>query len=81
VVGKGSPIGFEIVTFESCAANLFGEEAVFDRMVYVLEEVAVDSRVDARFDPVGIDEQDGDPRLSLGRSCIRRVQARQDGER
>jgi hypothetical protein len=38
-IGERSPVGFEIVTLESGAANLFGEETIFDGMVYVLEEV------------------------------------------
>jgi hypothetical protein len=37
-------------------------------MVYVLEEVAVDSRIDASFRPAGIHQQDGDSRLFGGRS-------------
>jgi hypothetical protein len=72
------PISREIVAFESRPANLFGEQAVFYRMVDVLKEVAVDSRIDARLDSVGIDEKNGDPRLSLGGGCLRTKRARQN---
>ena len=62
------PVGFEIVTLESGAPNLFGEETIFDGMVYVLEEVAVDSRIDASFRSAGIHQQDGNAWLFDGRS-------------
>ena len=67
-IGERLPIGFEIVTLESSTANLFGEKAIFDGMVYVLEEMAVDSRIDAAFRPAGVHQQDGYPRFFGGRS-------------
>ena len=51
-------------------------------MVDVLEEVAVDSRIDARFGPAGIHQQDCDLRLFGGRSGGRaKERASKDGER
>ena len=67
-IGERLPVGLEIVTLESSAANLFGEETIFDGMIYVLEEVAVDSRIDTSLRPAGIHQQDGDSLLFGGRS-------------
>src|SRR5579863_4991985 len=46
LLGDGFPICLEVRPFEAGAADLFGEEAVFDRMVNVLKELAIDTLVD-----------------------------------
>src|SRR5262249_58225541 len=58
------PIGFKVIAFESGAADLLGEEAVFDRVIDVLEKLAVDARVDRDRDPVCIDKENRDPGLA-----------------
>src|ERR1700759_1956556 len=40
------PIGLEVRAFETCATDLFGEETIFDRVIDVFQELAVDAFVD-----------------------------------
>ena len=63
VLCGGVPIDFQVVAFETCPADLFGEEAVLDRVIDVLEELPIDPPIDGRGDPVGVHKQNGDPRL------------------
>lgn len=44
----GFPIGLEIRTLKSRTTDLFGEETIFDRMIDVLQKLAVDAFVDGR---------------------------------
>ena len=74
-VGERRPVCREVLAFEPGALDLLGEESVFDRVVDVLQEVAVDPPVDRCDDPVGIDEQDGDARSALARSSLRGFEA------
>ena len=50
--------GFEVFALEAGAANLFGEKPVLNRMVDVLEELAVYPLVNRSDNPFGIDDQD-----------------------
>ena len=70
-VRERPPVGLEVLALEPEAANLFGEKPVHHRMVDVLEEVAVDPRVDGSHDPFRIDGKDGDSRPTRCRIVAR----------
>jgi hypothetical protein len=72
------PVGLEVLAFEPAAANLFGEQPIFHRMVDVLQELAVDPLVNGSRDSFRIDEQDCDPRLPRCRGGFRNQRARHD---
>ena len=57
MVGDRRPVGLEVIALEARAANLLGEEAIFDRMVNMLQELPIDALADRRGGAVGIDEQ------------------------
>jgi len=59
MVGEWLPVGLEVIAFKARAANLLGEEAIFDRMVYMLQELSIDALTDRRGGAVGIDYQYG----------------------
>jgi len=68
----GVPIGFEVVALETCPADLFGEEAVLDGVIDVLEKLSIDPPIDGTGDPVGVHKQNGDSRVVCGGTRRRR---------
>ena len=68
MVGERRPVGLEVIALEARAANLLGEEAIFDRMVNMLQELSIDALADRRGGAVGIDEQYG--HLGFGASML-----------
>ena len=66
LLGDGFPICLEVRPFEAGPADLFGEEAVFDRMVDVLQELAIDTFVDWNRGAVRINHEDGNAGLFRG---------------
>src|SRR6185503_10165533 len=54
------------LSLEALATNLLGIEAVDDRVVDLLEKVAVEALVDRPRDAIGVDQQHGDPRVGCG---------------
>jgi hypothetical protein len=60
---KRRPVGGEVGALESLPADLFGEQSVDDGVIDVLEKMAVDVLVDRPHRPIGVDDEDGDPRF------------------
>src|SRR5262249_15615585 len=56
---EGRPVVREVLPFEALAAHLLGVEAVDDRVVDLLEKLAVEPLVDRPRDAIGVDQQDG----------------------
>lgn len=59
LLGNGFPIGLEVRTFETCAADLFGKETIFHGVIDVLQELTVDSFVDGNRRAVRIHHEHG----------------------
>ena len=70
---KCRPVGREVAALETGAADLLGEKTVLDRMVDVLEKLAVDVAIDRAQAAVRVDLQNGNPgrlrRRHEGRAC------------
>src|SRR5215472_4194919 len=66
LLGDGLPICLEVRPFEAGPADLFGEETVFDRMVDVLKELAIDTFVDSNRGAIRINHEDGNAGLFCG---------------
>ena len=79
-VAEGRPVVREVLAFEALAADLLGVQAVDDRVVDLLEKVAVDALVDRPRDAVGIDQQHGDARVGGGCSRGGEPARDQDGQ-
>ena len=66
IFAEGRPVVREVLAFKALAADLLGVQAVDDRVVDVLEKLAVDALVDRPRDAIGIDQQHGDTRVGGG---------------
>ena len=77
---EGRPVVREVLAFEALAADLLGVQAVDDRVVDLLEKVAVDALVDRPRDAIGIDQQHGDTRVGGGCSRGDEPAGEQDGQ-
>ena len=77
IFAEGRPVVREVLAFEALAADLLGVQSVDDRVVDLLEKLAVDALVDRPRDAIGIDQQHGDTRvgghrqLAEGGVCLR----------
>ena len=81
---KWRPVGLEVAPLEPGAADLFCEETIHDRVVDVLEELAVDLPVDRAQTAVGVDLKDRNARATLSGCLVRqRIEpsGREQGER
>lgn len=62
--GRRLPVRLEVFALKPGAANLLGKEPIFHGMVDVFQKLPVDPVIDLCRNPVCIDEQDGDARLT-----------------
>ncbi|MFN8095842.1 MAG: hypothetical protein U0599_27085 [Vicinamibacteria bacterium] len=58
-LAEGRPVVGEVLPFEALPADLLGVEPVDDRVVDLLEELAVEAFVDLSRDAIGVDQQHG----------------------
>ena len=64
ILGERLPVRLEIFSLKTRAANLLSEEAIFDRVVYMLQELSIDTLADRRGSAVRIDQQHAHLRLA-----------------
>src|SRR5207342_3525724 len=72
---KRCPVRLEVAALEGGAANLLGEEPIYDRVVDVFEELTVDLWIDRARTAVGVDLENGHARGCLsGRLVPQRLE-------